>query len=133
MKTLLKIGLALGVAVAATMMAEIERAPQKPIAQGVKATVIEGMSAADTQIIPNPNANVMLRITAGAEAIKVTVVTPNAPGGNAIADLENEIGIGETEVMGPFDPTVYNNSKNQLEVKFNKVAGVKMEVYQVSF
>jgi hypothetical protein len=60
-KKLLKIGFALGLAV---MMAEVERAKQEASVAGVVPTVIEGMSAADTQIIPNDGRTV-LRVNNG--------------------------------------------------------------------
>lgn len=132
MKTLAKLGLALGLAVAATMMAEIERAPQRTAAAGAEPTIIEGLSAADTQLIPNKNGNVVIRILNGAEAINATIVTPNTVGGNVIEDLKNPIGISKVEVMGPFDPNIYNNAKGQLELKFDKVVGVKLEIFEVA-
>lgn len=133
MKKMLKaFALAVGVALAMSM-AEIERARTKTSAAGLEPVIIEGLSAADTQLIPNPDGRTLIRITNGAEANKVTVVTPNVVGGNAIADLVNEIGISKVEVMGPFDPGTYNNAKGQLEVKFEKVAGVKIEIFNVDF
>jgi hypothetical protein len=133
MKTLLKIGAALGLAAAALMMAEIERAVQKTVAAGAEPVVFEGLSAADTQLILNKSGKVVIRVTNGAEAIIATIVTPNTVGGNPIEDLKNNIGANKVEIMGPFDPAVYNNAKGQLEVKFDKVTGVKLEIYEVDF
>lgn len=124
------IGFALG---AAVMMAEVERATQKTVAAGAEPVVIEGLNAADTQLINNKNGNVMIRVTNGAEAIQATIVTPNTVGGNPIEDLKNAIGANKVEVMGPFDPNVYNNAKGQLELKFDKVVGVKLEIFEVTF
>lgn len=133
-KWLVQLGLALGAAVM-FMMAEIERNPQQTVAAGSVPTVLEGLNAADTQLINgNQNGNIILRVTnGGAEATKVTVVTPGTVGGNPVGDLENEIANGATEVMGPFDPNVYNNSKGQLEVKLTKTTSVKIEIFKVSF
>lgn len=133
MKLLRKIGLAFGAAVL-FMMAEVEREPFTPKSAGVEPTVIEGMSAADTQLISNKNGNVTLRVINGsAEATNVTIVTPGEPGGNPIADRVVEVAAGKTKVIGPFDPNVYNNSKGQLEVKFSKVVTIKLEVQLTSF
>jgi len=132
-KWLYHLGLALGAAVM-FMMAEVERATQKSTSAGVVPTVIEGMSAADVQIIPNKNGNVTLRvINGGAEATKVTIVTPGEQGGNPVADREVEVANGATKVIGPFDPNTYNNSKGNLEVKFTKVASVKLEILETAF
>jgi hypothetical protein len=114
------------------MMAEVPRARQKTVAAGIEPIVLEPINIADTQLIPNADGATLIRVIAPAEAVKVTVVTPNLVGGNPIADLENEVGISKIEVMGPFDPSIYNNANGQLEVKVNK-AGIKLEVYNVSF
>src|ERR1044072_4697222 len=133
MKKLLKtIGLALGVAVALSM-AEIERAATKYTPKGSEPTIIEGLSAADTQLIPNRNGKVIIRVTNGAEAINATIVTPNDVGGNGVADVVNGIGANKVEIMGPFDPAIYNNAKGQLELKSDKVVGVKLEIIEVDF
>lgn len=132
MKKLFKaFALALGVAVALSM-AEVERARIKTVAAGVEPVVLEPINIADTQLIPNSDGRTLIRVIAPAEAVKVTVVTPNLVGGNPIADLENEVGISKVEMMGPFDPSIYNNAKGQLEVKVNK-AGIKLEVFNVEF
>lgn len=132
MKKFLKtFGLAIGIALALSM-AEVERATTKYTAKGAEPVVIEGLVAGDSQLIPNKNGNVIIRVIAPAEAIEVTVVTPGEPGGNPVEDLKNPIGSGKVEIMGPFDPTVYNNAKGQIEVKVNK-AGVKIEIIEVAF
>jgi hypothetical protein len=132
MKSLRKLAWALGAAIV-FMMAEVERAAQKPTAAGVVPAVIEGMNAADTQLIPNKNGTVTLRITNGAEENTVTIVTPNEAGGNPIEDKKVVLAAAAVKIIGPFDPGTYNNSKGQLEVKMTKVAGVKMEIQDTSF
>ena len=115
-------------------MAEQNRVPDQPTANGKEPTVLEGLSAADTQIIPNKNGDVTLRVVNGsAEAVKVTIVTPHEQGGNPVADKEVEIAAGKTKVIGPLDPSVYNNAKGNLEVKFNKVANIKLEIQKTAF
>lgn len=133
MKNLLKLfGLALGVAVAMSM-AEPERVPDKATSAGKEPTVIEPL-VADTQIIPNKNGKVQLRITNANEADTiVTVVTPNEAGGNPIEDKKVEVKKTKTKIIGPFDPAVYNNAKGNLEVKFSSVLGVKLEINETDF
>jgi hypothetical protein len=114
-------------------MAEVARTAQVPTPVGIVPTVIEGMSAADVQIIPNKNANNILRVVnGGSETTKVTIVTPNEVGGNPIADREIEVAAGATKLIGPFDKATYNNRKGNLEVKFSKVTSVKLEITQIS-
>lgn len=114
-------------------MAEVERVPDQPGAAGKEPTVVEGLNAADTQLIPNKNGNVSIRVTNGAEEIEVTIVTPGEVGANPVGDRVVKVGANKTKIIGPLDPNVYNNSKGQLEVKFNKVVGVKLEITQVGF
>ncbi len=110
-------------------MAEVERKPQSPTAAGATPTVIEGLLEADTQVIPNKNGDVVLRVTNGGEAAtSVTVVTPGEVGGNAIADRVVEAAAGATKLIGPFDPQTYNDAKGNLGVKFSKTTSVKLEV-----
>lgn len=131
MKRLLKIGLALGMAV---MMAEVERTPDQAGATGKEPTVISGLSGADTQLIPNKNGNVQLRVINGVTAdTTVTIVTPGEIGGNPVEDKKVEVKKEKTKVIGPFDPNIYNNSKGFLEVKFSAVENVKLEIQLVGF
>lgn len=131
LRVLFKLGLALGLAV---MMAEVERTPQVPTTAGVEPTVISGMSAADTQIIPNPNGDVVLRVINGsAEACKCTIKVPGLVGGNEVKAKEVSTAAGKTKIIGPFDPKVYNNTKRQLEVTFDKVTTITLEVTRVDY
>lgn len=114
-------------------MAEVTRNPQRTTTAGAEPTVIEGLSSADTQVIPNKQGDVILRVTnGGAEATNVTVVTPGTVGGNAIADKVVAVAAGKTELIGPFDPAVYNDGKGNLAVQFSKVTSVKLEVTKVA-
>lgn len=115
-------------------MAEVERKPQKPTAAGAAPTVIEGLNSADTQIIPNKNGDVVLRVTnGGSEDTKVTIVTPGEVGGNVIADKEVTVAKeGVVRLIGPFDPETYNDANGNLQVKLSKVTSVKLEVTQVT-
>lgn len=134
-KTLLKVGVALGIAAAATMMAEIQRELQKPTPQGVEPTIFAGMAAPDVQLIPGKQGgDVLLRVTNGVTAdTVVTIVTPNSVGGNAIADLTVEVKKEKTKLIGPLDPSIYCNAAGNIEVKFSAVTNVTLEATLVSF
>ncbi len=114
-------------------MAEVERAAQQITASGAAPTQITGLNSADTQLIPNKNGDVILRvINGGGEATKVTIVTPGEVGGNPVADKEVEVGAGAEKLIGPFAPNTYNDKKGRIAVKFTKVASVKLEVTRVA-
>lgn len=113
-------------------MAEVERAVQRPGAGGAEPTVIEGLSGADTQLIPNKNGDVLIRVTnGGAEATNVTIATPGEVDGNAVADKVVAVANGKTKVLGPYDPKTYNDKKGRLALTFSKVASVKLEIVGV--
>lgn len=134
MKTLIKIGMALGIAAAVTMMAEVEKAPQVVTTAGAEPTIITGLSAADEYLIPNKNGNVQLRVINGVTAdTTVTIVTPGEVGGNPVADKAVEVKKEKTKVIGPFDPTAYNDSKGFLRIKFSAITNVSLEIQQVGF
>jgi hypothetical protein len=114
-------------------MAKVERKPQRTSAKGAVPTVLSGLSAADTQIIPNKGGDVLLRvINGGSEPTNVTVATPGEVDGNAIADLVVAVAAGVTKDIGPLDPAVYNDEEGNLEVTFSKVATLTLEVKRVS-
>ena len=113
-------------------MAEVTRAVQTPGASGAEPTVFEGLSAADTQVIPNKNGDVILRVNnAGSEATNVTVVTPGEVDGNPVADKIGAVAAGKTKLIGPFDPAIYNDKHGNLAVTLSKVTSVKLECTRV--
>jgi hypothetical protein len=114
-------------------MAEVERKPQRTNHKGAVPTVVSGMSAADTQLIPNKGGDVILRIINGAaEATKATIVTPGEVDGNLVADLEIEVAATTTKILGPYDPAVYNDANGNLNLKLSKVTTVTLEATRVA-
>jgi aconitase B len=114
-------------------MAEVARDVQRPGAGGAEPVQIEGLLAPDTQLIPNKNGDVVLRvINGGAEATNVTIATPGEVGGNAVADRVVAVAAGKTKLIGPFDPETYNDKHGNLVVTFSKVTTVKLEATKVA-
>jgi hypothetical protein len=114
-------------------MAEVVHNPQRVTAKGVVPTEISGLSAADTQVIPNKGGDVVLRINnAGTEATNVTIATPGEVDGNAIADDVVAVANGVTKEIGPFDPETYNDKHGNLAVTLSKVASVTVEVKRIA-
>lgn len=112
-------------------MAEVEVAVQKATTAGIKPAAKTGLNAADTHLIKNDGRTTLNVKNGGAEATKVTIVTPNTSGGNAVADKEVEIAAGEEKIIGPFPKDVYDNAKGKLEVKFSKVVTVTLSPVSV--
>lgn len=121
MKTLLKLGMALGLAI---MMAEVEVTPKVATDEGVEPEDKGSLSASDTYLIPN-NGRLRIRVNnAGAEATTVKIVTPGKQGGLDIAEREVVVGAGKQKVIGPFQKSLYNNEKEQIVLTLTKVASV---------
>lgn len=113
----------------ALMMAEVARAIEKASPEGKVPTVIEGLLAPDTQLIPNDGHTVLRVNNGGAESTEVTIVTPGTEsGGVGIEDRKVTVANGVTKVIGPFPRSLYGNT---LEVKFTKVTSVKLEILSV--
>lgn len=128
MKTLLRIGFALGLAV---LMAEVEKEADRPGADGAEPTVVGELSAEDTYNIPNKNGKLVLRVdNGGAEATNVTIITPGEVGGNPIDDMVVEVGAGKVKLISNLDPAIYTNSKGFVQIKLSKVTSVTLEIVQ---
>ena len=78
---------------------------------------------ADVFFVPN-NGNVRLVVTNSAGANNLTVTTPGTVDGNAIADLVIPLTASKVYVIGPFPPSVYNNSAGQLRFTVSANADV---------
>jgi len=130
MKRLLKIGLALGLAVA---MADVAVDVQRGSPAGVKPTDKGELKTEDTYLLKNDGKTVLRINNTGESATEVTVVTPNeAAGGLAIADRVVEVPAEEERIIGPFDPGVYNNADKQIAVKFSAVTGVTLAAVKIA-
>lgn len=71
-------------------------------------------TSSNTYLIPN-NGKVLLCAKAATTAT-MTIATPNSVDGNAIADLALALPDADQYIVGPFPPSVYNNSAGQLSV-----------------
>ena len=93
-------------------------------AEGVNVTDLDAaVTSADSFLVPN-NGNVRLIVVNAAGANNVTVTTPNAVDGLAIADLVIALTASKTYVLGPFPPAIYNNSAGQVRFTVSANADV---------
>lgn len=62
----------------------------------------------------------ILHVVNGAGApINVTITTPNAVDGLAVADLVVAVPNGESRFIGPFPPGIYNNGSGNVLVDYS--------------
>ena len=68
------------------------------------------------------------RITNGAITCNVTFTTPRTVAGMAITDLAVAVGAGTTRMIGPFPVGTYNNGNGLVQVTYDDVTNVTVEV-----
>jgi hypothetical protein len=81
------------------------------------------VTSSDSFLVPN-NGSVRLIVTNSAGANNLTITTPGTVDGNAIADLVIALTASKVYVIGPFPPSVYNNSAGQLRFTVSANADV---------
>jgi hypothetical protein len=90
-----------------------------PATRGTNGVNLAGVAAAGGgDVFPNTGAEVLVIKNGGGSGITLTVATPitmDAPaGGLAVADLTASIGAGETRMVGPFPPGIYNDGSGNV-------------------
>ena len=111
-------------------MADIALNPQVTSRSGtvvtyVTSTTVPPLTATDRFQIPN-NGSVLLLVKNGATATVVTVETPSTVDGLAVADREVTVAADSDAVLGPFPPSIYNDSDENLNVSIDDVAHVSI-------
>lgn len=99
-----------------------------PVAQsrdGVDLTVaMETVDPADTYEFLNDGRTVLIVDNGTGDDCVATIVTPNTKDGNAIADKAVTMATAKTWSLGPYLPSVYNNSNGKVTVTFDKAVDV---------
>lgn len=89
-------------------------------------------SATETYLIPNDGATFLHIKKTGAGDCTVTVATPNAVDTLAVADYTATV-VATTgdKMIGPFQPSIYNNGAGQISVTFSEVTGLTFAVIRL--
>ena len=77
-------------------------------------TTVPPLTASDRFQIPN-NGNVQILVKNGATASIITVETPSTVDGLAVADRTVTVAADTDVIIGPYPPSVYNDSGRQSE------------------
>ena len=88
-------------------------------------TTVPPLTASDRFQIPN-NGNVQIMVKNGATATIVTVESPSTVDGLAVADRTVTVAANTDAVLGPYPPSVYNDSDGNLNISFDDVAHVSI-------
>lgn len=67
----------------------------------------------------------------GGSSINVTIQTPGTVRGLAIADQVVAVGAGAIKLIGPFDPSFYNQAAGTVYVDFSSVTSVTVAAFKI--
>lgn len=68
---------------------------------------------------------------ASAGAITATITTTKTVAGQAVADVAVSVGAGGEEVIGPFDPEVFENADGLADIAWSATASVTFAVMRI--
>lgn len=88
-------------------------------------------AAAAGDTIQNPGDVGVVVKNAGAAAVVVTAVTPRTIGGMAVADLDVSVAAGETRMVGPLDPAVFNDADGKAAINYSTLASVTVQAVRM--
>ena len=88
-------------------------------------TTVPPLTATDRFQIPN-NGTVQILVKNGATGTLVTIETPSTVDGLAVADREVTVAADTDVIIGPFPPSIYNDSDGNLNVSIDDVSHVSL-------
>jgi hypothetical protein len=110
-------------------MARTNLAVQQIVVAGLLPTY--STANADGHSVVN-NGNVFLHVkNASGSSVNVTVETPAKVGGLDVAEDVVTVGASSEKMIGPFDPSVFNQSGGLLYVDFSAVASVTCAAFKL--
>lgn len=98
---------------------------------GITPTTTAPTAAAD-YIFANDGRTWLEVIKAGAAACTVTLTTPKTLAGLAVTDQTDTVAATTgTRRIGPFEPSVYNDSNGDVNVQFSEITGLTVSVLRL--
>ena len=76
--------------------------------------------------------NIFVLCTNGATDVSITFETPNTVGGNEIADRVVLVSASTTELIGPFPPSIYNDSDVKVQMTYDNEVNVTLNPFRLS-
>ncbi len=98
-------------------MGDIAIAPEKVIRGGLEATYTDDtvLTLTDTFTVRNTGRMILHVDKTGAGTVVVVLQTPVEVGGLAVDDISVTVLTGTAQFLGPFPPSVFNNSSGDLK------------------
>lgn len=88
------------------------------------------ISTTDRFLFPNSGREYVL-IKKGTGTVDVTIDVPVTVDGLAVADRTVAVAANESRLLGPFDPSVYNNGDGKVALSFSAAGAISVAVLRV--
>lgn len=105
-------------------MANVTVAPQNIVPAGLTVIHTGSLSTSNNYKIRN-DGRMFIRIVNGSGgSVVVTIVTQKQVGGNAVVDRAVTVLTVTEQNIGPFPPSIYNDSNGDIDVSFDVITSV---------
>ena len=109
------------------MAVATEKTPQALSIAGVVPAAFEPAQV-EGHFFANNGATFLLIMNGSMASVNVTIVSQLTVEGLAVADAVVAVGAGVTKLIGPFNPTIFNDEDGQATVTFSAVASVDCSI-----
>jgi len=112
-------------------MADVRLTPQTLVPTGVTPSYTGSLDTANTYQVRNTGRCLLHFKKSGAGDCTVTITTPATKGGLAVAD--QTVVVAATtgdEMIGPFPPSIYNNTIGDVEFTCSEITGLTVAVIE---
>ena len=99
---------------------------------GLVATYTTGLTLLDRYLFNNDGRTIVHVLEASGTATDVTVVTPGMVDGLAVADRVVTVAANTEAFIGPFLPSVYNDSAHKTALTFSSVTSVSIAALRLT-
>lgn len=103
------------------------KVPQVIVAAGIVPTAFTP-GQVEGHYYPNNGATFLLVTNGSGAPIDVTAISQLTVEGLAVADSVVAVGAGVTKLIGPFNPTIFNDENGNMTVTFSAVTSVTCSI-----
>lgn len=105
-------------------MADITLVPQNIVQTGLTVVPVGSLSTSNNYKIRNDGKTFLQVINGGGGSVVVTIVTQAVLGGNAVADRVVTVLTVTEQLIGPFPPSVFNDSNGDIDVSYDTITSL---------
>ena len=105
-------------------MALVTLVPQNIVQAGLTVSLTGSLSTSNNYIIRNDGKMFLQVVNGSGGSIVVTIVTQAVLGGNAVADRVVTVLTLTEQLIGPFPPSVFNDSNGDIDVSYDVITSL---------